>query len=414
MPELRSIILAAGRGTRMKSELPKVLHAVAGRPMIEYVLDITRRVRSLTNYVVVGFGADKVKKTLGSSLTYVLQDQQLGTGDAVKRVIPYLKSYNGDVLILCGDTPLLSEDIVGDLIKKHRHAKSAVTVLTARLNDASGYGRIIRNAQGDFIAIREQKNATDSERAIKEINVGVYCFKAKLLVAAVKQLKPNPLTKEFYLTDAIEWLLANQEKVETLVTDDETTAFGVNSRAHLAVAETVIRQRIIGAHMDNGVTVIDPATTYIEHGVAIGQDTIIYPCTYIQADVKVGSGCLVGPFARLRRGSILADGVEIGNFAEVSRTKLGKRVLMKHFGFLGDAVVGENTNIGAGTVTANYDGKDKNLTTIGKNAFIGSDSILVAPVTIGDKAMIGAGAVVKRKTIVPPGKKAVGVPARII
>ncbi len=414
MPNLRSIILAAGKGTRMKSELPKVLHKVCGRPMIEYVLDITNQLRSLKTYVVVGFGAKQVQASLGKDISYILQDKQLGTGDAVRRVLPQLKGYKGDVLILCGDTPLLSGSIIKELLTKHRRSKAAVTVLTARLKDPSGYGRIVRDAAGKFIAIREQKNASDAERNINEINVGVYCVKAASLTSAVKQLKPNSLTKEFYLTDAVEWLLAKGESVDTLVTDDETTAFGVNSRIHLAQAEAVIRQRILQKHMLNGVTIIDPTTTYIEDNVTIGADTIINPCTYIHRDVVIGSKCSIGPFARIRPGTRLADGVEIGNFAEVSRSQLGSKVFMKHFGFLGDAKVGAKTNIGAGTVTANYDGKNKNKTVIGDDAFIGSDSILVAPVTIGKKSVVGAGSVVTRNTNIPAGKKAVGVPARIL
>lgn len=414
MSELCSIILAAGRGTRMKSDLPKVLHQVAGRPMIEYVIDITKALGSLTTYVVVGHGADQVKHLLGLSLSYVLQENQLGTADAVKRVLPHLKSLNGDVLILCGDTPLLEQSIVADLVAQHRKTEAAVTVLTARLKDPQGYGRIIRNAKGDFIAIREQKNASPQEQAINEINVGVYCVKAQSLSDAVNAIQPNPLTKEFYLTDAIEWLLAKKMTVDTLITEDETTAFGVNTRVHLAAAESIMRQRIMTAHMLNGVSVIDPQNTYIEHGVSIGQDTTIFPGSYLHGGVQVGAKCKIGPFARLRPGTTVEDGAEIGNFTEVSRSTIGRGVMMKHFSFVGDAVVGSESNIGAGTVTANYDGVHKNKTVIGKKAFIGSDSILVAPVTVGDESVVGAGAVVKQGTHIPPGKKAVGVPARII
>jgi bifunctional UDP-N-acetylglucosamine pyrophosphorylase / glucosamine-1-phosphate N-acetyltransferase len=309
---------------------------------------------------------------------------------------------------------LLQKDVVNKLLAKHKQTKAAATVLTALIDEPHGYGRIIRDVAGNIVAIREQKDATPAEDMINEINVGMYCFESKKLFAALKKIKLNPNKKEFYLTDVVELLLANGERVATVVTDDESVAFGVNTRADLAQAEGIIRKRILSKLMEDGVTIIDPATTYVEAGAKIGEDSIIYPCSYIHSDVTIGKNCKIGPFARIRPGSKIGDGAEIGNFTEVSRSNIGSNVTMKHFSFLGDATVGSETNIGAGTVTANYDGKNKNKTVIGDGAFIGSDSILVAPVTIGKKAMTGAGTVVKSGTNIPAGKTAVGVPARII
>ncbi len=412
MSNFRSIILAAGRGTRMKSQVPKVLHQVCGRPMIEYVLDITRSLRSLKTYCVIGHGASQVEKTIGG-VEFVLQPKLLGTADAVRRVEAQLKNFSGTVLVLCGDTPLLSKDIVRSLLAKHGRSKAAVTVLTALIDNPQGYGRIIRDSANSFLAIREQKDTSSKETLINEINVGVYCFESKKLFNALKKVQLNPKKKEFYLTDVIELFLKQGDKVDTLTTKDAQVAFGVNTRCDLAQAQAVIRQRILNEHMTNGVTIIDPVTTYIDTNVTIGCDTVIFPCTVINRDVRIGRNCKIGPFAHIRSGSRLADKVEIGNFAEVSRTTIGEGVMMKHFSFLGDASVGAKVNIGAGVVTANFDGKAKNKTKIEQDAFIGSDSILVAPVTIGSKAMVGAGSVVTKNTKVPAGSVARGVPAKI-
>ncbi len=408
-----SIILAAGRGTRMKSDVPKVLHPVCGKTVIEYVLEITRSLRSLKTYCVVGYGADQVQQTVGDDVQFVLQPQLLGTADAVRRVESSLKGYSGTILILCGDTPLLSKEIIKSLLARHQKSKAAVTVLTAAIDHPQGYGRIIRDDEGNFLAIREQKDANPHEALINEINVGVYCFESKKLFEALKKVRLNPKKKEFYLTDVIELLLSKGQKVDSLKTQDANLAFGINTRQDLAQAEAIIRRRILDQHMQNGVTIVDPITTYIESDVAIGYDTIVYPCTVINKNVVIGKNCKIGPFAHIRPGTRLADRVEIGNFAEVSRSTVGENVMMKHFSFLGDAAVGEKVNIGAGTITANYDGVSKNKTVIGRGAFIGSDTVLVAPVTIGEKALIGAGSVVTKNTKVPANAFARGVPAKV-
>ncbi len=411
MIETRAIVLAAGRGTRMKSDVPKVLHGVCGKPILQYILDITR---SLKTYVVVGFGGAEVQKAVGDGVAYVRQENLLGTADAVRRVEPLLKGFNGTVLVLCGDTPLLEQATAQRLLAVHKQTKAAVTVLTAFMENPHGYGRMVRDGKGSLLAIREQKDASVQENAIREINVGVYCFAARTLFAVLRQVKANPRKKEFYLTDVIELLFRKGARVATWTTKDARAALGVNSREDLAQATAVIRQRILKKLMHSGVTIVDPATTYVEAGVTIGRDTVIYPCTMIHNDVRIGRNCSIGPFARIRSGSRIGNNVQIGNFTEVSRVSMGDGVFMKHFSFLGDAQIGAKTNIGAGTVTANFDGVSKNKTIIGPGAFIGSDSILVAPVTIGAKAKIGAGAVVTRGKKVPAGATAVGVPARVV
>jgi bifunctional UDP-N-acetylglucosamine pyrophosphorylase / glucosamine-1-phosphate N-acetyltransferase len=414
MSNFKAIILAAGRGTRMRSEIPKVLHKVCGKPVLDYVLDITKSLRSLKTYVVVGHGSQKVREAVGDGVQFVQQDRLLGTADAVNRCAPYLKNFQGTVLVLCGDTPLLSRDIVAALLKQHDRSKASVTVLTANINDPQGYGRIIRDRQESFLAIREQKDASDTEDKINEINVGVYCFHSKDLFKILKKVKLNAGKKEFYLTDAVELLLAEGKKVATFTTQDETVAFGINTREDLAQAQAITRKRILSKHMLSGVTVIDPLTTFIEAGVRIGRDTVIHPMTVIHSDVRIGKNCSIGPMARLRPGTRISDGVEIGNFAEVSRSSIGRGVMQKHFSFLGDATVGQGANIGAGVVTANYDGVNKNKTFIGPRAFIGSDAILVAPNKVGAGAMVGAGSVVAKGKNIPAGTVAVGVPARVI
>jgi len=414
MFEFKAIVLAAGRGTRMKSETPKVLHKVCGRAVLDYVLEITKSLRSLKTYVVVGHGASKVKEAVGGGHEFVVQEKLLGTADAVSRCAPYLRGYKGTVLVLSGDTPLLSKDIVAGLLRRHAGRRPSATVLTAHISEPHGYGRIVRDEEGGIRAIREQKDATEVEDEIKEINVGLYCFAAQDLFAALKKVKLNSRKKEFYLTDVIELLLAGGQKVETFTTNDETVAFGINTREDLAQAQAIIRRRILSKHMLSGVTIVDPATTFIDDGVAIGKDTVIHPMTVIHSDVRIGRNCSIGPMSRLRPGTRIGDGVEIGNFAEVSRTSMGRGALQKHFSFLGDATVGAGVNIGAGVVTANYDGVNKNKTTIGAKAFIGSDAILVAPNVIGANALVGAGSVVAKNKNVPAGAVAVGVPARVI
>ena len=414
MKPLRTIILAAGKGTRFQSETPKVLHHLAGKPVLQYVLDVARAAGSLRTYVVVGYKAEMVEKAVTGRAQVIVQQKQLGTAHAVRCCAGHFKGVKGDVLVMCGDTPLLDKQVIRRLLARHRKDRNVCTVLTAVLPDPSGYGRIIRGAKGAFAAIREHKDCSAEEIKVREINTGVYCFDAASLFSSIHAIKPNAKKKEFYLTDVVEVFLAAGGRVGAFVTEDGTANLGLNTRADLALAERIQRDKVLARLMGSGVTIVDPGTTYIEDGVVIGQDTVIYPCTYIHAGVRIGRNCHVGPFARLRPGTKLGHGVTIGNFSELSRSVLADGVTMKHFGFLGDARVGAGANIGAGTVTANYDGKYKNITKIGRKAFIGCDAILVAPVTVGDGAVAGAGSVVIPGRNIPAGMLSVGIPARVI
>jgi len=414
MKNLRTIILAAGKGTRMKSDIPKVLHTVCGKPIIQYILDIAKTLGSLKTFVVLGHKSNTVMDTLEDKFIVIEQTKLLGTADAVRSAQNFFKSYSGDVLIMCGDTPLLDKVSVKQVVQKHKKSKATCTFLTTIVHNPNGYGRIIREESGGAVAIREDKDATGYERDIAEINVGVYCCKSKELFKALKDVKMNKKKGEFYLTDIVEYLSDKGCKIETVETENSYEGLGVNTREDLAKAQTILRQSVLREFMLQGVTIIDPNTTYIDADTKIGRDTVIHPFSLIESNVRVGNQCQIGPFARLRSGTKIDDKVEIGNFTEVSRTKIGSKSLMKHFSFLGDALVGESVNIGAGVVTANFDGKNKNTTIISDGAFIGSDSILVAPMKIGKKAIIGAGSVVTKSKSIPDGAIAMGVPAKII
>ena len=411
MRDLRTIILAAGKGTRMKSDIPKVLHKICGRPVIQFILDTVKAVGSLKTYLVLGHKMGAVVTFVGKEYEIVEQSKLLGTADAVKCVQKRLTGYRGDVLILYGDTPLIRKSVIKALIRKHRKVQADLTLLTAVVHDPQGYGRIIRDPKGNITAIREDKDAVGFERNIAEINVGVYCAKSKNLFDGLKNVKQNPGKKEFYLTDIIEQFVEAGLKVETIETEDPSEGIGINTREDLAKAADILRRRTLRDFMLQGVTIMDPNSTFIDASVKIGRDTLIRPFTFIEQDVKVGSNCVIGPFAHLREGTKIGNHVEVGNFTEVVRTKIGDRTYMKHFSYLGDAIVGSQVNIGAGTVTANFDGENKNVARIGNNAFIGSDAVLISPVRIGRKAIVGAGSVVTKGKNVADGTTVVGVPA---
>ncbi len=413
MSRLRTIILAAGKGIRMKSDIPKVLHEVCGKPIIQYVLDVAQATGSLKIYLVVGHNREAVRKRSAAGLVVVNQPRRRGTADAVRCVERYLKNCRDNILILCGDTPLLNGELVKNLVYQHQQAKAVCTLLTAIVPNPQGYGRIIRNDRGAVVAIREDKEVRGAERNISEINVGVYCVRCPELFDALRSVRLNPKKKEFYLTDIIALFHQKDFKIETVATSDPSEGLGVNTKEDLAVAERITRERILKNFMRDGVTIIDPYTTYIDADVQIGKDTCIRPFTLIEKDVRIGHRCVIGPFARLRPNVRIGNDVEIGNFIEVSRTRVGNKTRIKHFSFLGDATVGSAVNIGAGTVTANFDGKNKNLTKIADGAFIGSDAILIAPVVIGKRAVVGAGSVVTKGTVIPDEGMAVGVPAKI-
>ena len=437
-----SIVLAAGKGTRMRSKLPKVLHRLAGKPMVWHALEAVKGLTDLSPVLVVGYKAEEIREAMGTTCQYVLQREQLGTGHAVGCVRPMLEDKADTVLVTFGDMPLLRKESLEQLIAMHRQANSPVTMTSFIGEEARGFGRVVRNEKGEVIAIVEQVDATPEQLAIREYNVSAYCFKADWLWTALEKIPVSP-KGEYYLTDVVGLAVAEGFAVQSLVLDDPAEAIGINSRVHLATAEKILRRRINEKWMVEGVTLIDPDTTYIEAGVNIGRDTVIQPNTHLRGttvigedceigpdttiiDTQVGNGaCLIsstlegaileddvtmGPYCHLRRGAHLAEGVHMGNFGEVKDSYLGPHTKMGHFSYIGNAKIGSHVNIGAGTITCNYDGEKKNPTEIGDDVFIGSDTMLVAPVKIGDRAVTAAGAVVTRD--VPPDTLVMGVPAK--
>lgn len=415
MRALQVIILAAGSGTRMKSELPKVLHPICGRPMIAHALDLAAASGVRQPIVVIGDHAEEIKAVLPNEAKVVIQKSPLGTGDAVMAAKRIITGFSGDVLILYADTPLLRRTTVQRLIEAHYKSNATCTLLTAHLADPTGYGRIVRDATGVITGLVEEAEAHAAQRSIREINVGPVCIKAQPLFEALDAVQPSSVKKEWYLTQAITILGQRPgTKFQTARVEEITEAFGVNSRADLARSIGIVKQRLIDAHLQNGVTIIDPPSTFIEYGVTIGQDTTIYPGTYIESGVTIGKRCSVGPHARLRAGTAIGDGTRVGNFVELVRTKVGDGVRINHVSYLGDATIEDHVNIGAGTITANFDGVNKQQTVIGKDAFIGCDTILIAPVKVGQGAVTGAGSVVTRQHDVAPKTVVSGVPARLM
>jgi bifunctional UDP-N-acetylglucosamine pyrophosphorylase/glucosamine-1-phosphate N-acetyltransferase len=438
------IVLAAGQGLRMKSELPKVMHPLAGRPMVRYVLDAARALEPATLAVVVGYGADLVRQALGDEITYVTQDEQLGTGHAVQQASDAVAGQAKSVLVLYGDTPLIRPETLGQMVDHHHAVGAAVTLLTFRPDNAAGYGRIVRDREtGQVSAVVEDKVTTPEQRAIGEANSGILCFDDRWLWPNLARMERRP-GGELYLTDLVALACQQGEKVAALVVPDPLEAIGLDNRLKLAQADTEMRRRINERWMLAGVTFVHPEMTYVEADVEIGVDTVVWPNTFLQGRTRIGRGCTVGPgsvirdstigdgcrvtlsvveqaimedgsdvgpFGHLRKGAHLGKGAHMGNFGEIKNASLGPGAKMGHFSYLGDATVGAGANIGAGTITCNYDGQHKYHTVIGEGAFIGSDTMLVAPVEVGAGAKTGAGAVVTHD--VPPGSVAVGVPARV-
>ena len=442
---LTAVILAAGQGTRMKSKLAKVLHPVAGKPMIEYGVAAAQQAGVEQTVVVIGFQGEQVRERFGERVTFVEQPELRGTGDAVKCARNLLKGKSENVLVFYADMPLIQPATLRALVEKHRASGATLTMLTVVSDDTMNFGRIVRNTDGKLLRIVEEVEATPQEFAIKEINPGVYCFKADWLWKALERLTPSPKKGEYYLTDVLEMAVKQGVGVETETIRDVSQVIGINTRVQLANAERLMRERIRERVMLDGATLIDPATTFIDADVVIGQDTVILPNTHLQGKTQIGNECHIGPnalirdsvigarctiggsvieaatledevemgpFCHLRPGAYLSRHVHLGNYAEVKNSWLGEGVHMGHFSYLGDAQVGAHSNIAAGTITCNFDGKKKNATIIGEDVFIGSDSMLVAPVTIGARAKTGAGAVVTKD--IPPDSLAVGVPARVI
>ncbi|MFH1791129.1 MAG: NTP transferase domain-containing protein [Candidatus Omnitrophota bacterium] len=406
------LILAAGRGTRMKSSLPKPLHEIHSRPMLGYLIDTVRALGIKRIGLVFGHEAGKLRRVF-KGFDVVLQRRPLGSGDAIRCAKAYFRAYSGDILLLYSDTPLLKAETLKALIETHAKNGNKCTLLTAVMSDPKGYGRILRDDSGRVKKIVEETDAAFYEQAIREINVGAYMLDKKTLFENIDRIRPNRRKKEFFLTDIIEIFGKQNLKMGFHTTDDPTEAQGVNSRVDLALANEIAGRRVTDDLMAQGVTIEDPSTTSVDKDAKVGQDTVIYPHTIIEKDVVIGRDCRIGPYARLRPGTVLDAKVEVGNFVELVRTRVGAGCKIKHMTYLGDAVLGKGINIGAGTITANYDGKDKNRTEIGDNAFIGVGAILIAPVKIGRGAVVGAGSVVTKGRNVPADATVLGVPAKI-
>jgi bifunctional UDP-N-acetylglucosamine pyrophosphorylase / glucosamine-1-phosphate N-acetyltransferase len=446
---LAAIVLAAGEGKRFRSAVPKVLHPLGGRPMLAWLLDAVTPLGATHTVVVVGRGADAVEEAAQrlskKPLTFARQEQQLGTADAARVGDDALRDFDGDLLVVPGDTPLLTTKTLRALIAKHRKNGSAVTILSAALEDPKGYGRIVRDATGGVIRIVEDTDASKEERALKEINSGVYVFDRALMRSALDQVDRSNEQQEFYLTDIVEILHGKGEKILAIPVAEPEEILGINSRKQLADVEAAVRERINTTHMEAGVTIVDPAQTYIESTVVIGQDTVIHPPSFLMGTTVVGARCeigpgarikdskieagarvlfsvldtarvgpeaTVGPYAYLRPGARLAKGAKVGTFVEVKGSTIGEGSKVPHLSYIGDAIIGKDVNIGAATVTVNYDAetRKKSKTTIGDEAKIGSDTMLVAPVKVGKRAVTGAGSVVTHD--VAAETVVVGSPAR--
>lgn len=424
-----AVVLAAGQGKRMKSKLYKVLHPVCGKPMVGHVLDTVKATGCERTVVVVGHGAEKVKAYVGGNAEYVLQDIQLGTGHAVKQAKDLLGGEEGTTIVICGDTPLVMTETLEGLMALHEAQKAAATVLTAVMEQPAGYGRIIRGEDGGVQRIVEQKDCTESEAAVSEINTGTYCFDNVKLFAALEKVTNTNNQQEYYLTDVIGILRAQGDIVLGYQAHDAAESIGVNDRLALSEAEGYMRERINRGHMLNGVTLIEPASTYIGADVVIGADTVLYPGTVLKGKTVIGEDCVigpaseiedcvirdgavvkhsvlsqaevgarasVGPFAYLRPGAVLGEEVKIGDFVEIKNATIGDGSKVSHLSYVGDAEVGKNVNIGCGAITVNYDGYNKSRTEIGDDAFIGSNVNLVAPVTVGKGAFVVAGSTITR------------------
>ena len=429
MKDIIALILAAGKGTRMKSSMPKVLHCVGGVPMVEQVLRAVKGAGTQRQIVVVGFGGEAVQEYLGGSAETVMQEQQLGTGHAVMQAEPLLKGVSGTLLVTCGDTPLVTEDTFRRLLECHERTKAAATVLTAVMPDPTGYGRVIRDDNGQVVKIVEQKDGTAEELAVQEVNAGIYCFDMDFLWDMLHDVTNDNAQGEYYLTDIIGMLVAAGKVVSAFAAPDYRETLGVNSRLQMAEAEQVLRRRKLKQLMADGVTVIDPGNTYVDTTVSVGRDTILYPGTILEGstvigencqigpyvrmtNVKMGNGdhlqftyahdceikdgCEIGPFVHFRPNTVIGNGVKVGNYMEVKNSSIGDGTKLPHLSYIGDSDVGSGVNIGCGTITVNYDGREKHRTTICDHAFVGCNSNLVSPVVIGEYAYVGAGSTITK------------------
>jgi len=436
--------MAAGLGTRMKSRTPKLLHPLCGRPMVSYIVDAAHQVTGGRPLVVTSPATAAVREALGDGVDYALQAEPRGTGDAVRAAVEALPGDVEEILVLTGDVPLLEPELLNELLEERRLDQAAIALIAVDAVEPGDLGRVVRDDAGTVDRIVERKDATDDELAVTEINSGLYVFDAAWLRGRIGSLKPSPKTGELYLTELVELAREDGRLVVALTVEDDGRLLGINDRAELAQAEWDLRTRINAGHMLAGVTMRDPSTVYLDATVRLAEDVTLEPNVILRGstsvgrgtvigagsqvvDTTIGEGCVVwasivessviedrariGPFSHVRPGSVVGEDADVGNYAELKNTRLGRGVKQHHMSYLGDADVGAGTNVGAGTITANYDGTDKHRTTIGERVFLGVDTMLRAPITLGDDSRTGAGAVVTKD--VPPGKLAVGVPARI-
>ena len=440
---LAVVIMAAGMGTRMKSRIPKVLHPVLGKPMLRHMIDAVMVLDPVEIVTVVGHEADQVEAVFNDEVSFAIQSPQLGTGHAVQQTQSRLAGKADTIFVVPGDLPLLSTETLRRMLKTYELTGGPVVMLSVERQDPLGFGRVVRDAQGLVTAIVEEVDCTPEQKAIRELNVGAYVFEGDWLWQSLENIPLSP-KGEYYITDLIGIAVGQGKPVRAELLADPVEALGINNRVHLAEVEAALRQKVNKKWMEAGVTMVDPLTTYVDLEAMIGLDTTINPNTYILGNTTIGQECIigpnsfienstvgdrclvrfsvieqaiieddvdVGPFGHLRKGAHLAAGVHMGNFGEVKNSYLGPGTKIGHFSYLGDITTGKNVNIGAGTITCNYDGVKKNPTTVGDNAFIGSDTMLVAPVNVGKNAKTGAGSVVTRD--VPDNSLAYGVPARV-
>ncbi len=399
---VKAVILAAGKGTRMKSDTPKVLHKIFDKTILGYVLDAVNKTNTVSeNFVIVGHQAEVVEKFVNENYNNakcILQSPQLGTGHAVYQAYESLKGFDGEVLILNGDIPLITPETLSEFIAMHRERKAALTIMSAIFSDPTNYGRIIRDENGSVKAIIEEKDASPAQKKIQEINTGVYILSWKDMSEAFLHLDSNNAQGEYYLTDIVKWAIGKNLKTEAYVLKNNEESFGINSKIQLAQVGKILNKRNLRKLMENGVTIVDPDTTYISSETQIEADTIVYPCTYIEGKNKIGKDCKIGPFARLRGDVEIGDNVKIGNFVEVKKSVIKSNTNVSHLSYIGDSELGAGVNIGAGTITANYDpiSKVKSRTVLEDGANTGSNTVLVAPVTLKENAMTAAGSVVSK------------------
>ena len=392
--DVAAVILAAGKGTRMKSNKSKLVHKIYGKELLKRVVETAKKAEIEDVIAVVGYKKEQVQEVLGDTVKYAIQEEMLGTGHAVLQAENYLKNKNGKVVVLNGDAPIIRPETIKNLIQKSIDNKEYATLVTAIYDNPTGYGRIIRDIGGSVQEIVEEKDASEEQKQIQEINAGIYCFDIQELLKALKELKPDNAQGELYLTDIVKIMNKKGLKTGAITVKDNTEILGVNDRIQLEMLTKVLQKRINHEHMKNGVTIEDVDNTYIYDDVKIGMDTVIHPNTTIKSGVIIGEDCEIGPNAYIREGCILANKVKIGSFVEIKKAIIGEGAKVPHLSYMGDCEIGAKTNIGCGTITCNYDGFNKSKTIIGDNSFIGSNTNLVAPVTLGKNSFIAAGSTI--------------------